>query len=496
MLKLTPTQLFEHQTIAEQAAIAFEQSLGNQLATPPTGSIPLSPIQRDFFEQAPANPHHYNQAVMVSVRPETEVIALRTALEKLVEHHDSLRLRFENVDGSWQQQYASSTSVPLDELDFTHTEEARSVNQSISDIQKSLHLTDGPLFRGLLLTLQSGKFLILVAHHLVVDGVSWRILLDDLRRAYHQVAHGEAVTLPSKTTAFGHWTRHLASQAPAFETERDYWTEVCRSMPSLPADSPDGNNTVGDTREIVVSLTSQETTLLKALKQPVPTLLICAIAQTIQQWSQSNTLVVDMEGHGRHVWDESLELSRTVGWFTALYPLRLSLPSASLKEQLSEVQQQLDRVPNGGVGYGLLLRSTEAALTSPAEVSFNYLGQLTIETAGFITGLDSEAIPAVQSSTKSPESDRKYHFEIVALIEKNQIGNDQLQIHWRYSKQQYQQSTLTQLTQRFANNLKSLLADCKEDNTADGSTTPRFAAAQEDTSQLNQLMSKLKAREG
>ncbi|MEO1620638.1 MAG: condensation domain-containing protein, partial [Cyanobacteria bacterium J06632_3] len=304
------------------------------------------------------------------------------------------------------------------------------------------------------------------------------------------VTHGETVTLPSKTTAFGHWTRHLASHAPVFEAERDYWTDVCQSVPSLPADSPSGENTVGNTREIVVSLTSQETALLKALKQPVPTLLLCAIAQTIQQWSQNNTLVVDMEGHGRHVWDESLDLSRTVGWFTALYPLRLSLPSASLKDQLSAVQHQLDKVPNGGVGYGLL-RSTEAALTSPAEISFNYLGQLAIETAGFITGLDSDTVPVVQSSTKSPESDRKYHFEIVALIE-----NDQLKIRWRYSGQQYQQSTLTQLTQRFVNNLKSLLADCKEGKKANSSTTPRFAAAQVDTSQLNQLMSKLKAREG
>ncbi|MGD1900081.1 MAG: condensation domain-containing protein [Phormidesmis sp.] len=487
-LKLTPTQLFEHQTIAEQAAVATEIQAADTLSTPAPGPASLGPIQQNFFAQTPSNPHHYNQAVMLAVQHDTNITVLQSALEQLATHHDSLRLRFTKVEGQWQQQYAETITVPLDEFNIT-SDIAQSVDEIIAGLQASLHLSEGPLFRGALLTRESGKFLLLIAHHLVVDGVSWRLLIEDLSKMYQQITRHEPVSLPAKTTAFSHWTAHLKKHASRFAAEKSYWVDACRSTLPLPVDYPTGSNTAADSHELTVRLSVQETTDLRVISQSVPTILLTGLAQTLKQWSQQDTTLVDVEGHGRYVWDKALDISRTVGWFTALYPLRLQLsPSATLNEQLNTVQKQLDKVPNGGLGYGVLRCAEQGEvpeLTSAAEVSFNYLGQLALDTAGFITSLVFEPVPAV----KSLEHVCKYRFEIVALIEV-----DQLQIRWCYSQQQYQHSTVEQLAQRLINNLKSLIACHRQPEKKEPAATS-FTAARVDDAQLSQLMSKLNARE-
>ncbi|MGB3300380.1 MAG: amino acid adenylation domain-containing protein, partial [Phormidesmis sp.] len=356
-LQLTPAQLFEHQTIAEQAAIAKEKSadtFSTSLSTAlPIGEVPLSPIQQDFFEKNLPNPHHYNQAVMVKVNSDIETPALQAALEQIVEHHDSLRLRFEAVKGVWQQQYETPEmiSVPLDELDLTDQGE-QALGEAIAALQASLHLTDGPLFRGALIVRSPHKYLLLIAHHLLVDGVSWRILLADLSVAYQQIVDKQPVAFPNKTTSFGYWTRHLKQQS--FEAERAYWTKACCPVSPLPIDHSSGRNKVADEKEIVVCLNAEKTASLKTLRLPTNVVLLSALAQTFKQWSRDNVLVLDVEGHGRQAWDESLNLSRSVGWFTARYPLRLTLSAGTSDEQLDQIEQQIEQVPNGGVGYGAL----------------------------------------------------------------------------------------------------------------------------------------------
>ena len=365
-LHLTPSQLFQYQTISEQAAIAQEQTTVCKTATPTPGAVSLSPIQTDFFAQNLANPHHYNQAVMLEVDSTTDFSTLQTALAALAQHHDGLRLRFENdSQHTWTQQYEKndSVSVPLDEFDLIS--DKTSLNEIVNKLQASLNITEGPLFRGALLTLNTGKRLLLIAHHLLVDGVSWRILLSDLALAYQQLVDSNSVELPAKTTAFSYWTSHLEETASkqGVQSEKPYWTDVCRSVSRLPVDEPSGSNTVDDSHEVVVTLGEAQTSQIQMADQPVDVLLLTALAQTLKQWSQANTLAVDVEGHGRHSWGDNVDvsqidvsqinISRTVGWFTALYPLRLFLSSGSISEQVSQVQAQLKQVPNHGVGYVL-----------------------------------------------------------------------------------------------------------------------------------------------
>lgn len=491
-LQLTPSQLFHHQTIATQAAVA-QQKMAVLDAGPIGRDAPLSPIQRDFFAQRLAVPHHYNQSLLVAVQPETSSEYLNQALQHLAQHHDALRLRFQPTAApsasGWQQWYAApeTVTVPFEVVDLSHRAEA--LPETVATLQSSLDLTEGPLFRGAFLRLATGWRLLLIAHHLVVDGVSWRILLADLLDLYNQLDTHSSLTLPPKTTAFGDWTRHLQGQQ--FTATSPYWTAACRAVPTIPVDHPQGSNTVADQGEITLTLDSCQTALLKTFQLPVQSILLTALSQTLTQWSAHRTVTLDIEGHGRYALDEQLDLSRTVGWFTALYPLRLTLPPGALQEQVSYVHTQLAQVPHQGVGFGVLRASepgrSPAApqplpLQSPAEVSFNYLGQLEVTPHGFIQGLAPEAVTAL----RSPENQCRYRMEVIALIRAGQ-----LEVIWRYSQQCYQHRTLTQLSQRYLNNLKSLIAHCQEPRDYAPSD---FTATQVDAQQLQQLMATLKAK--
>jgi non-ribosomal peptide synthase protein (TIGR01720 family) len=482
-----------------------------------SGDVPLSPIQWDFFNQSLPETHHYNQAIMVAIAPSVSTDILRIALNALIDHHDGLRLRFRPSSSGWQQWYAApeSATVPLDELELTDESDA-TIMKAIEPLQASLDLTEGPLFRAALLRLKTTQRLLLIAHHLIVDGVSWRILLSDLLAGYEQLADQRSVLqsqsdikqfgvehcepehplpiLPAKTTAFGHWVRHLQEQS--FVTEFPYWTEVCQWIPDLPADDPQGSNGVVDQTERVMKLNAEQTALLKSATFPIHVVLLTALTQTLAQWSQQHTLVVDIEGHGRHGFNEAIDVSRTVGWFTASYPVRLSLPPGSLDEQLTYVQSQLLQVPNHGIGYGML-RLTEPQLQSPAEVSLNYLGQLTLPENDWVHGFVSDPVGTV----RSPKGSRRYQMDLIAFIQSDQIEGDQLEMIWRYSQHRYTSATLSQLVQRYLSNITSLIAHLtqSESQLQDSSQVSHralsdFSAARVNPEQLSQLMQKLHAR--
>ncbi|MEM1256860.1 MAG: condensation domain-containing protein, partial [Cyanobacteria bacterium P01_H01_bin.21] len=490
-LSLTPAQLFEHQTIAAQATVATQSAISLS-PTPAVGEAPLAPIQWDFFNQELPTPHHYNQSIMVVVRPEISVKHLQTALQLLTEHHDAFRLRFkEESDQSppWQQYYGPAVEVPLDVTEIT---DKPHLNKTIAKLQSSLNIITGPIFSATLLHLQTGgSRLFLAAHHLIVDGVSWRILLTDLLTAYSQLEAQQIPILPQKTTAFGHWSHHL--QGRSFKSELAYWSKVCTSVSPLPVDKLNGCNTVAQQREISISLDAHHTTLLSSLKHPVDVLLVTALAQTLSQWSRNKTLVFDMEDHGRHSWSEDIDLSRTVGWFTALFPVRLSLPLGSLDEQVSHVQDTIAQVPNHGMGYGALRagQAPDPTLNSPAQISFNYLGRLTIDEAqGLIQGLAPESVTAM----RHPDTPCRYPMEMVAFVQPNKARREELKLSWRYGQQCYHSNTLEQLSQRYLANLRSLIAHCHSSSNSHQPIAPSFTAARVDSKQLSQLMNKLAAK--
>jgi amino acid adenylation domain-containing protein/non-ribosomal peptide synthase protein (TIGR01720 family) len=475
-LQLTPKQLFEHQTIAELAAVR-KQEVPVTEQGPVKGEAGLIPIQHWFFEQGLADPHHFNQAVLLEVSPNLEPGLLEKALQHLVAHHDALRLRFVFGESGWRQRYAEAGEacqiVPADLAGFPEAEQSAAWEKLAGEIQASLSLTDGPLLRAAL-----GQFggngvarLLIVIHHLVVDGVSWRILLEDLWTAYSQLRRTEPVRLPAKAASFKQWVEETSrySRLAEFQREAAYWLEQPPLRPRpLPIDFAAGLNTVQSMRTVWVSLNEVET---KTMLQEAPVvyqtqindLLLTALSATFAKWTGDPSLLLDLEGHGREPVVSEIDLSRTVGWFTTVFPVWLTLEGAADPgDALLLVKEQLRRIPHRGIGYGLLRYLNPDAevrgrlrARPQAEVSFNYLGRfagLEGEPAPF----PSEQRPFTTGPLQSPRQQRSHLLEINCLV-----CGGRLEAGWYYSENRHRPDTVEGLANGFIESLRSLLRRCR-----------------------------------
>jgi len=470
-LRFTPRQIFEHQTIAEMAAVAettpeiqAEQGLV-------TGKVPLTPIQRWFFDQALADPHHFNQAMLLEVRQPLKTPLLDKALQQLLLHHDGLRLRFEYKASGWQQINAGSDgTVPFTCIDLSALQEvaqSAAIEREATRLQASLNLSAGPLMRVALFDLgeQRPGRLLIVIHHLAVDGVSWRILLEDLETAYRQLSRGEAITLPPKTTSFKQWAERLVAHARSekVKQELDKWlVKPSQTIPPLPVDHPGGDNTAASTQTMSVASSVEETQALlrevpRAYRTQINDVLLTALAQAFAQWTGQDALLVDLEGHGREDIFDEINLSRTVGWFTSVFPVRLDLEEAQEpKKALKLVKEQLHRIPHRGINYGVLRYLSESAQLwdlPQSEVIFNYLGQLDQvlpESSAF------ELAPESKGPHQSPRGKRRYLLEI-----NGSIKGGQLQLDWTYSENVHRRSTIERLAQEFVKRLRAIIAHCQ-----------------------------------
>ena len=196
-VQITPKQIFQHQTIAELAAVASTTETLKAEQCLVTGSLPLTPIQHWFFEQNLPSPHHFNQAFLLEVQQELDSTQLQQAVQQLLVHHDALRLRFTLSEEGWQQVKALTDEiVPFSLIDLSTLPPSQLTSALVAkatELQASLNLESGPLLQVALFHLGSSKpdRLLLVIHHLAVDGVSWRILLEDLQTTYKQLHSGQ-----------------------------------------------------------------------------------------------------------------------------------------------------------------------------------------------------------------------------------------------------------------------------------------------------------------
>jgi len=519
-LKITPRQVFQCQTIARLTDEAGSAAAVSGEQGPVTGAVPLTPVQCWFFEQELPDPHHFNQSLLLELRLKPDAALLEKALQALVIHHDALRLRFARTESGWLQTNAAPDELPaLGQTDLSQVPEAereRAMEVRAAELHRSLDLGKGPLVRFELF--QSGPDkparLLLVAHHLVVDGVSWRILLEDLEAAYGQLSAGRAIQLPPKTTSFKHWAGQLVehAQSPALREELDYWlAQIAGPAASLPADSAaTGGNTVESARGVRVSLAPEET---RALLQEVPAayqtrindVLLAALAQAMARWTGSGSFLVDVEGHGREEVVEA-DLSRTVGWFTSIFPLRLCLgdsvePGAALKA----IKEQLRQVPNNGIGYGLLRYLSEDpeiggnaptpalapgtaqapcwGLRAQPELSFNYLGQF--DQAGAPSFAPAKGGQLQLGLAQSPRGCRDHVLGIVASIVQGC-----LQVEWSYSANIHRRETIENLAGAYIQALRALIAHCQSPE-AGGYTPSDFPEAGLNQQELDALLGEL-----
>ena len=372
-LEATPAQLFLHQTVAELAAVVSEHPdvVPAEFAETSPNSFSPIPVQLWFLESNLAKAHHFNQACCVSGADDVNAACFAAALAAVFTHHDALRLRASN--GKLRYVNAEAPAVVWHDIS--------KMDEVAQQMHRSFHLVDGPLFQvaGFRDVSEGDLTLFFVAHHFVVDTVSWRIFLEDLHDAYIQALASKPILLPSKTASFESWAQALQASVPEARKDRAYWEQVVNDAQTLStlqeldaAATPDMQRIESVLSKVVSDSVIQATS--------TQSILLAALAEALQKWSGDESVVIDLESHGRDAESLGVELdvTRTVGWFTTIYPINLRvLTNGSDLEVLQKVRDQLDAVPAKGLSYGMLrYLDNDRDLAVDSAVSFNYLGQL------------------------------------------------------------------------------------------------------------------------
>ncbi|RCM76922.1 Linear gramicidin synthase subunit D [Pseudomonas aeruginosa] len=481
-LQLSPRDLFQHQNI-RSLALAAKAGAATEEQGPASGEVALAPVQRWFFERAIPNRQHWNQSLLLQARQPLDGDRLGRALERLQAQHDALRLRFREERGAWHQAYAEQAGEPLWRRQAGSEEALLALCE---EAQRSLDLEQGPLLRALLVDMADGsQRLLLVIHHLAVDGVSWRILLEDLQRLYADLD----ADLGPRSSSYQAWSRHLHEQAGARLDELDYWQVQLHDAPhALPCENPHGALENRHERKLVLTLDAERTRQLlqeapAAYRTQVNDLLLTALARATCRWSGDASVLVQLEGHGREDLGEAIDLSRTVGWFTSLFPLRLT-PAADLGESLKAIKEQLRGVPDKGVGYGLLryLAGEEAATRLAAlpqpRITFNYLGR-------FDRQFDGAALLVPATESAGAAQDPCAPLANWLSIE-GQVYGGELSLHWSFSREMFAEATVQRLVDDYARELHALIEHCCQEGNV-GATPSDFPLATLRQEQLDRL---------
>jgi len=489
-IHFSPRDLFQHQTVQTLAAVATrsEQVIAEQgVLTGPSG---LTPIQHWFFDTGIPNRQHWNQALLLKPLQLLEPHRLEQALLAVLEHHDALRLSFTPRDAQW---HAEHLAVP--EGGVLMQAKVRDMAQCtalFTDTQRSLDLEHGPLLRALLVDGPQGQQRLLLAiHHLVVDGVSWRVLLEDLQTVYRQLSDGQSVNLPAKTSALRDWAARLQAYAgsESLREELSVWQDqLAGPAVALPVARPQGSLRHRDADTVSVRLDAERTRQLlqqapSAYRTQVNDLLLTALARVVCRWSGHASALIQLEGHGREALFDDIDLTRSVGWFTSAYPLRLT-PQAGQGDSIKAIKEQLRGVPHKGLGYGVLryladdlCKRSLAALPSAA-ITFNYLGQFDQS-----FGADALFHPLDESAGVAHDPDAPLPNE---LSVDSQVYGGELVLRWTFSRERHDPQTLQALADAYLAELQGLVAHCLEDSVG-GLTPSDFPLAHLTQSQLDAL---------
>jgi amino acid adenylation domain-containing protein/non-ribosomal peptide synthase protein (TIGR01720 family) len=505
-LRVTPKQMFLHQTIAELAPLVGTAAAVEAEQGAVTGPVPLTPVQRWFFAQEPADVHHFNLAFAVESREPLDPAVLERAVDALLAHHDALRLRYRRGDAGWEQWNAAPGGpVPLESLDLSALDadaQDAALAAAADAAQRGLDLEAGPLVRVLHARLGGRPDRVaVVAHHLVVDAISLGFVVKDLETAYRQLAAGGAVVLPRKTTSFRRWAERLAEHAASGEAraEAGFWLAADRAaLRPLPVDLPGGANPEGDAERLVVSLDEAETRALLTDVPPVYStqvndVLLAGLGLAATRWTGDRGVLVDLEGHGREDLFDGVDHSRTAGWFTSIFPVLVAPSDGGPGETLKSVKEMLRSVPRKGIGYGVLrwlspdaeLAGRLAALPQ-AQVSFNYLGQMDAG-AGAPDGAAAlfGGVAMDLGVSRAPAAERTHLLAIDAVV-----AGGRLHATFTYGTRVHRRETVERLAEGFVGALREVIAHCA-DPEAGGFTPSDFPEAGLDQDTLDTLLAQL-----
>jgi len=506
-LILTVRDVFLHQTVR---ALALNSSRADESHAEQglvQGSVPLTPIQRRFADANYSNAHHWNMTMLFSLPATVDLESLQSALNLLIEHHDALRMYYTN--GDWQTQAIAGfvASVPLRVTDLGNCSNSQ-LQQRLTTIaneeQSSVDLTSGCLLRACLFRLPDGSAqLLLVAHHLAVDGISWRILQEDLQFAYRQISLAKPPGLPAKSHSFKDWSEHLQKCVDdgLLDREISFWrAQVGRVKPLYRQHN--GENLVRHARTCSGRLSESRTEQLLrdangAYRTEINDLLLSALLGAYRRWASEDAVSLLLEGHGREPLGVDPDISRTVGWFTSKYPVTLRTDEDTAGRTLMAVKEQLRAVPNKGIGYGMLRHlhrdsdvraSLEPAV--PVALSFNYLGQFQADASESATENGFELIQGVTGSSFSPEQQRPELMSIIASVYKGQ-----LQVSCLFSECCYDAPRVEEFINSYLDELTALIEHCQTTGSV-GRTPSDYPLCSLNQNELDQLRLDMRDEDG
>ncbi|MCE0463343.1 non-ribosomal peptide synthetase [Pseudomonas uvaldensis] len=449
-LQLKPKQIFESPTVRGWAEQAVD--LGATIEQPanhpaePTTAFALTPIQEWFFSQGQNLAEHWNQSLLLALDEPLDQQRFTQALGTLLERHASLRLTFEASSQGWQQRYQSFSQDQVNAL--LRVEEEPLTEALLQRSQQGWNLAQAPLIRWVYFT--QSRELLCTAHHLLVDAVSWQVLLHELESLYLQP---DAV-LPAVTAGFHVWSEALQRHRsdPQVLAQVDYWREQLAAEGTV----PEQVSLYGESRTLEAQLSVEQTQLLLgdchgAYGTQVQDLLVAALAGTLGQWQGRERVTLEMESHGRSGWEQGPDLSRSIGWHTSRYPLAIDT-SWDPEHSIIAAKEALRRLPEQGLGYGLLRLDPAHGLGTASLLTFNYLGRVEqwLE-ASSLWRLARPICPGMRA-----DSTRRTHLlDVTALV-----NEGRLHIEWRYDPQIHEPALVGKLAQQFQQRIADLLDHC------------------------------------
>lgn len=503
-----PKEIFDHPTVEALAkrARTSRKMLREHVKTV-TGDVPLTPVQQWFFESSLPEPQYYNFPLLVRVDAAVDVRILEQAVEQVILSHDTFRLRYVKASSGWKQVYTDSAwegaFQVVDLSSLPRQGQIDALERHTAWMQGRLHLKQGPLARWIYYHMGAGEDgrLFLLLHHLIVDGVSWRILLEDLQTAYCQLLAGAQVQLPNVHTSYGGWSRLLADYAcsDTLLAERKIWERtVSQPVWPLPLDFENGPNTERSARTVRLSFSKEET---QAILQAVPKIyrtrvndvLLTALLRAFTKWSGDSTLRLDLEGHGREDLWEDVDLTRTIGWFTSIFPVVLHADSQwNAGAWIKKVKEELRAIPHHGIGYGLLRYLSPVAErlrqldSSPSEMVFNYLGQFD---SLFASGSLFQAAEESVGPWHHPNGLRRHKVEILG-----QVVNRRLEFQFTYSCHLHREDSIRRFAHEYRDALQEIIEHCQLSSET-GYTPSDFTGARLNQKELDTFLRRMKRRE-
>ncbi len=480
-LKLEVSQFFIHKTIGELAlhVTSMAGDAGEVRAIDQDtveGTVKLTPIQRWFFRDHLSYCHHFNQSITLSRKAGFDASYIEKIFTRIVSHHDALRMVYKFEDDTVIQENRGIEGE-LFELKVMNLEVKKAeavIEQETIRLQKEINLSAGPLVKLILFkgAEDAGDHLFVTIHHMVVDGVSWRILLEDFETAYQQLEEGKEIAFQEKTDSFKRWARELSEYAENYHllSQVPYWTAVeGMAAPPIPVDTEIGDRArkFGETDIIPIQLSGKETLRLLtkvnwAYNTEINDILLAALALTFRQWAGLEKVLVNLEAHGREDVIKNIDINRTVGWFTTQYPVLLDVPpEEDISFIIKGVKETLRRVPYKGIGHGILKYLTPQKSVENLhfkhvpEIVFNYLGRFGGERFTVIDELSGLTDLISIKDSFSPDFEMSHKIDIEGVTD-----GDILKLFFFYHPGEYKKDTVQKLAEMYKSNLLKIIGHC------------------------------------